>query len=362
MSSSSRGAAAKASGSTGARPKSKKRNTTIEIDVTPSRPSTSTSRSHSPRSPKKKYFADPRRNPSISSAGSPRKRPKKKGKSLGKRLRETVLEEGDDWRQRLRQVEDKNRVLEDKLHAKKQTIQGLKQQHKRDIEENSGKFNTQLENQQEKHSKEKSKLEKEVKSLRKRAEKAELELIKAESIKTSQAPGGAPEAFFQDILVNLKDFLDGQLQCSICNEIYVFPTSINCGHSYCEDCIEGWRKKQANATCPICRADVVMLSPNQVLDGFIEKFIDNFFPEDAKNQRAELVKERKAKKDARAQAAAQNPVLSAGTRRRILNLDSASDDTDDSWDGALAALAVEPGMPISVTFHELSRFCRFLPD
>ena len=340
MSSSSRGQASKASGSaTGARPKSKKRNTTIEIDVTPSRPSTSTSRSSlSPRSPKKKYFADPRRNPSISSAGSPRKRPKKKGKSLGKRLRETVLEEGDDWRQRLRQLEEKNRALEEKLQVKKLTLQSHKQQHKREIEELTGNFNTQSEREQEKHIKEKSKFEKELKSLRKRAEKAELDLIKAESIKTSQNTG-APEAFFQDILVNLKDFLDGQLQCSICNEIYVFPTSINCGHTYCEDCIEGWRKKQANATCPICRADVVMLSPNQVLDGFIEKFIDNFFPEDAKGQRAELVKERKTKKDARAQ----EPVLSAGTRRRILNLDS-EDDTDDSWDGALAALAVEPGM------------------
>jgi len=327
---------AKASGSsTGARPKSKKRNTTIEIDVTPTptpRPSTSSSITRSPRSPRKKYLV---RNASMTSSaqGSPRKRQKKKGKTLRQKLRETVLEEGDDWRQRLRQVEEKNRVLQDKLQIKKQSLKTHKQEHKQEIEDLTSKFNAQVEKEVDKHSKEKSKMEKELKSMRKRAERAELDLSKAESLKSSvatNAGGGSSEAFFQDILVNLKDFLGDQLQCSICNEIYVYPTSINCGHSYCEDCIEGWRKKSTNTTCPICRADVVMLSPNQVLDGFIEKFVDNFFPEDAKQQRQELVKERKVKKEARA-AQNQNPVLSAGTRRRILNLDSGGD--DDSWDG-----------------------------
>ena len=64
--------------------------------------------------------------PIISPArsGSPRKRPKKKGKtlSLRKKLRETVLEEGDDWRQTLRQTEEKNRALQDKLQVRTQFI------------------------------------------------------------------------------------------------------------------------------------------------------------------------------------------------------------------------------------------------
>jgi len=253
---------------------------------------------------------------------------------LRKKLRETVLEEGDDWRQTLRQSEEKNRALQDKLQIKKQAAKALKQEHKQEIEDLTSKFNSQVENEVEKHSKEKSKMEKELKSMRKRAEKAELELSKAESLKSSAASNGASsEAFFQDILVNLKEFMGDQLQCSICNEIYVFPTSLNCGHSFCEDCIEAWRKKSTNTTCPICRADVVMMSPNQVLDGFIEKFIDNFFPEDAKKQRQELVKERKAKKDARAAAKDRDfpgaALINSVSRRRILNLDSGD---DDSWD------------------------------
>ena len=64
----------------------------------------------------------------------------------------------------------------------------------------------------------------------KRAEKAELELIKAESVKSVQS--GPGEALFQDVLGNLKEFLDGQLQCSICNEIYVYSSGKLIRNSY----------------------------------------------------------------------------------------------------------------------------------
>ena len=64
----------------------------------------------------------------------------------------------------------------------------------------------------------------------KRAEKAELELIKAESVKSAQS--GPGEALLQDVFGNLKDFLDGQLQCSICNEIYVYSSGKLIRNSY----------------------------------------------------------------------------------------------------------------------------------
>ena len=56
----------------------------------------------------------------------------------------------------------------------------------------------------------------------KRAEKAELELIKAESVKSVQS--GPGETLLQDVFDNLKEFIDGQLQCSICNEIFVYSS------------------------------------------------------------------------------------------------------------------------------------------
>ena len=108
---------------------------------------------------------------------------------------------------------------------------------------------------------------------------------------------------------------------------------ISCGHTFCEDCIEGWKKKQPNTTCPICRSEIILTSPNQVMDSFIEKFVDNFFPDDAKKARVELIADRKAKKESREAKRAREPmepILSTGTRRRILNLSDDNDNDSDS--------------------------------
>lgn len=141
-----------------------------------------------------------RRSSTSSATVSPvKKRSKKKGKSLKQRLRETVLDEGDDWRQRLRQIEEKNRILEDRLSAKKRLMIAQKQQHKREVENLTTDFKEQLEREQDKNAKEKAKMEKELKKMIKKAEKAELDLIKAESVKSSSA-GSSNEALFQDML------------------------------------------------------------------------------------------------------------------------------------------------------------------
>ena len=107
---------------------------------------------------------------------------------------------------------------------------------------------------------------------------------------------------------NLKAFLDGQLQCSICNEVYVSPMVTDCGHTFCEDCIEDWKEqKKPNPSCPLCRANIITTSSVQVLDGFIEEFIDHFFPEGDKSSRNKLINERKKKKEARQNNRKQQP-------------------------------------------------------
>ena len=70
---------------------------------------------------------------STSTGGSPKKRVKKKGKSLKQKLRETVLDESADWRQRFRQTEEKNRKLEEKLIIKKQEYKSKQDQNRREI-------------------------------------------------------------------------------------------------------------------------------------------------------------------------------------------------------------------------------------
>ena len=35
---------------------------------------------------------------------------------------------------------------------------------------------------------------------------------------------------------SLKNFIENQFQCSICKDIFVSPTIINCGHTFCDKC------------------------------------------------------------------------------------------------------------------------------
>ena len=35
---------------------------------------------------------------------------------------------------------------------------------------------------------------------------------------------------------SFKNFIENQFQCSICKDIFVNPTIINCGHTFCDKC------------------------------------------------------------------------------------------------------------------------------
>lgn len=41
------------------------------------------------------------------------------------------------------------------------------------------------------------------------------------------------------------------LICSICTEVFKTPFRINCGHTFCKECIFRWLED--NKTCPVCR-------------------------------------------------------------------------------------------------------------
>ena len=71
---------------------------------------------------------------------------------------------------------------------------------------------------------------------------------------------------------SFKKFTFNQLQCSICNDIFDCPTIINCGHTFCKNCIQKWTEEKRNkSTCPICRSEIFLQAANQVLLGLIEE-------------------------------------------------------------------------------------------
>jgi hypothetical protein len=124
------------------------------------------------------------------------------------------------------------------------------------------------------------------------------------------AVGGGDGGLLQDMLSNFKEFVDSLLACAVCSEVYVFAsTVVACGHTFCESCIERWNEK-SNA-CPICRSDIKDIVPNVIVDSYIDRAVDTFFPDDAKATRKSLVEQRSAQRETRRAARPQG-----GRRRR----------------------------------------------
>lgn len=67
--------------------------------------------------------------------------------------------------------------------------------------------------------------------------------------------------------------LESQLTCPICLEVFKDPAMLQCGHSYCRDCLWGLMKEShIHLLCPVCRQEVDYSSspPNVTLKRLIE--------------------------------------------------------------------------------------------
>merc|ERR1711874_823746 len=120
---------------------------------------------------------------------------------------------------------------------------------------------------------------------------------------------------FQDMMDNFRELAETQLQCAVCNELFVEATSINCGHTFCHYCINEWRKKKPN--CPVCRADIKHLVQCKVLDEYADKVYEQFVSEGGKLARASLKEDRaKVKREAEAAASQRAEARRARIERR----------------------------------------------
>ena len=87
---------------------------------------------------------------------------------------------------------------------------------------------------------------------------------------------------------------DTHLQCPICIEVYIMPTSLNCGHTFCMDCIVEWKKKVKR--CPVCRAMIKHMASSTALDQFITEMF-GLMDQEGLQRRREFVKEKEEKKE-----------------------------------------------------------------
>merc|ERR1712150_117309 len=158
----------------------------------------------------------------------------------------------------IRLLMTKNNALYDEIQScieinntckkEKEDVQDeLKKLHKR-MSENEKVWNKDI-SEKEEILKETTKRYKEVEDI---ANALKIKLISQEKDPAQQT---------QSMLNSFQRFIESDeshLHCSICHEILMFATSINCGHIFCHPCIESWtgKKLARKKTCPTCRVQI----------------------------------------------------------------------------------------------------------
>ena len=101
-----------------------------------------------------------------------------------------------------------------------------------------------------------------------------------------------------EALKQIKSFTEN-LKCSICQELFIEPVVIECGHNFCKHCIKEWQKNFIEANpykepcpCPDCRRVFKTVYPNMSLKNYINDLSAVILDEEEKIKREETIKER----------------------------------------------------------------------
>ena len=92
---------------------------------------------------------------------------------------------------------------------------------------------------------------------------------------------------------SLLELADTHLQCPICMEVFIMATTINCGHTFCQECIQDWKKK--HKVCPYCRTKIKVMVTSNVIDQFITEMF-GLLDEEGLERRREFARQREDNK------------------------------------------------------------------
>ena len=94
-------------------------------------------------------------------------------------------------------------------------------------------------------------------------------------------------------IFSLLELADTHLQCPICMEVFIMATTINCGHTFCQECIQDWKKK--HKVCPYCRTKIKVMVTSNVIDQFITEMF-GLLDEEGLQRRREFARQREDNK------------------------------------------------------------------
>jgi hypothetical protein len=123
------------------------------------------------------------------------------------------------------------------------------------------------------------------------------------------------EAYKEELYKKVLEVMEQEFACCVCNEIFVIPTVVDCGHTFCDFCISEWARKKP--ACPICRKNIRNQTKHVEMDNYICKLYTLLSPE-IRMKRDSIVAERVIEKD---QAALKATAEARGRRGGFPNPD-----------------------------------------
>ncbi|XP_038056676.1 E3 ubiquitin-protein ligase RNF8-like [Patiria miniata] len=196
--------------------------------------------------------------------------------------------------------EELNATLEEEIRKKEEMMLQQLQTQREALQNEKAKVELSLQKELERKLEEKDKdlqagLEREKAKLEevianKEREYGELQTELTASRLEKEAQEVCIQKAKEEALQNITDVMENELQCSICSELFIKATTLNCSHSFCNFCIESWMKRKRE--CPVCRAAITSHNHSIVLDNYIDKMVERL-SEEMKQRRKEIVQERK---------------------------------------------------------------------
>ncbi|RWS31949.1 E3 ubiquitin-protein ligase RNF8-like protein [Leptotrombidium deliense] len=225
------------------------------------------------------------------------KKPKADAKKI-KHLEKQIEEQSKSEELLKKKLKQHEREVKKKEAEIQKLTEKLKEAENLRHEEEIKRKNEELEKQRLKEMSEKQK--KALKELkRKEAGRGVREVSGASKetseIAASRQPDAAVSVSGQQVKRKYEDIFDSELTCPICSELFIEPVHVSCSHTFCNYCIELWKRNpNSHQECPVCRKPMKHVIREIVIENLIDKIVEEMDAQE-KQRRVDVIEARKKK-------------------------------------------------------------------